>query len=196
MQKKCLYCGNLYTKKSTCSLKDWSNQKYCSVVCCDKSKVGRPNPSKTKFVKGQLSWRKGLKMNDEQIERQKLAMRKFWDSSEGMIAREKIRQHQIGRPTGRTGDKCNFWKGGKTEEYRKLKNSIEWKNWRRAVFERDDYTCQDCGIRNEKGLGRTIQMHPHHLKLQSKFPKLRFVISNGITLCNDCHGIRHSKPIN
>lgn len=200
MQKKCLCCGNQYTKKSNCSLKAWSIREYCSIRC---SKIGKPAWNKGikgsiklnsgSFKKGQSSWSKGLKMTEERKEKQRVSSRKYWDSPKGIEMREKIKQSQLGVPTGRIGSKCNFWKGGKTDEYHKLKNSLEWKTWRRKVFERDDYTCQDCKIRNHKGLGKTVQMHPHHIKLQSKYPKLRFEVSNGITLCNDCHNIRHTN---
>ena len=56
--------------------------------------------------------------------------------------------------------------------------------WRRAVLIRDDYTCQDCGRRSRHN-------HAHHIKLKSEYPELRLVISNGKTLCRDCHDKVH-----
>ncbi len=52
--------------------------------------------------------------------------------------------------------------------------------WRTKVFERDLYTCQNCG---EVG-GR---LEAHHIKPWSLFSELRFAIDNGRTLCKDCH---------
>jgi ribosomal protein L32 len=67
------------------------------------------------------------------------------------------------------------------ERQRKTK---EYKLWRRAIFERDDYTCQECGKRGGCLLA-------HHVKPFSVFPELRLEISNGVTLCKDCHKTKH-----
>lgn len=72
------------------------------------------------------------------------------------------------------------WKGGVTAENELLRRSPEWRQWRKAVFERDNYTCQDCG--NSK-----CGLHPHHIKMKSIYPELIFDIDNGKTLCVDCH---------
>ena len=52
--------------------------------------------------------------------------------------------------------------------------------WRKTVFERDNYTCWIC---EEKG-GR---LNAHHLKSWAKYPKLRYKVLNGLTLCEFCH---------
>ena len=132
-------------------------------------------------------WNKGLKKTEEQKQKLREVSRKYWDSREGIKMRKKISSSQMGKPTGRTGSKCNFWKGGKSNKYTKLKNSIEWKNWRRAIFERDNYTCQECGDSNYKGRGKTIELQPHHLKSRSEYSALQFNVDNGTTLCRDCH---------
>jgi 5-methylcytosine-specific restriction endonuclease McrA len=62
----------------------------------------------------------------------------------------------------------------------------EYINWRNAVFQRDNYTCQDC---NKKG----GDLHAHHIKEWAKFPALRHTVSNGVTLCVPCHRKRHKK---
>lgn len=72
------------------------------------------------------------------------------------------------------------WKGGITPINRALRDSIEYEAWRTKVFERDLYTCQNCG---EVG-GR---LEADHIKPWSLFPELRFVLSNGRTLCKPCH---------
>lgn len=78
------------------------------------------------------------------------------------------------------GEKHPRWKGGITETNHKIRTSLEYKNWRRAVFERDKFTCQFCGQ-----VGG--QLNADHIKPFSTHPKLRFVLSNGRTLCNPCH---------
>ena len=85
-----------------------------------------------------------------------------------------------------SGNKSPRWKGGISKEYYILRHSLKFKLWRESVFKRDNYTCQDCGERG--GV-----LHPHHIKEFSKFPKLRFELSNGKTLCKDCHFKIHFK---
>jgi hypothetical protein len=77
---------------------------------------------------------------------------------------------------------------------REIRNSSLMKNWRKEIFERDKYTCQDC---SKKG----CYLEAHHIKEFSKllkendirsFPEAQKLIilwdiNNGITLCKDCH---------
>lgn len=78
------------------------------------------------------------------------------------------------------GSKSHFWKGGKTAKMKQIKKGSEWRMWRETVFERDNWTCQDCGERG--GI-----LHPHHIKKVCQFPELIFEVSNGVTLCKICH---------
>ena len=79
----------------------------------------------------------------------------------------------------------------KSHQDRRARGSIEYKQWRQAVFERDDYTCQDCGDHNYKGRKQTLRLHPHHEKPFATYPESRYDISNGVTLCTKCHRKRH-----
>jgi hypothetical protein len=87
------------------------------------------------------------------------------------------------------GEKNPNWKGGVTEENHKERNSDQYKQWRKDVFERDHYTCQKCG--DKKG-GNLL---PHHIKSFAEYPKLRYEVSNGITFCEKCHSTEHDKPL-
>ena len=73
-----------------------------------------------------------------------------------------------------------LWKGGRTSANAKIRNSTAYKEWRRHVFQRDDYTCQACGKRG----GRLVA--DHELPF-AYFPDLRLEILNGRALCEDCH---------
>lgn len=72
------------------------------------------------------------------------------------------------------------------EETGRDRNSKDYKLWRLAVYERDDFTCQECG-------NRGARLNAHHIKSWRKHPDLRFTISNGITLCESCHKKKHKK---
>lgn len=81
-------------------------------------------------------------------------------------------------------DKNPNWKGGIGSLNQVERRSNKFKEWRLSVFERDKYTCQDCGK-----LGGTL--HAHHILPFATHKELRFEITNGKTLCPKCHKIYH-----
>mgnify|MGYP001570022746 CR=1 FL=1 len=84
------------------------------------------------------------------------------------------------------GERHFAWKGGVTSEQDRIRTSLEYKMWRVKVFERDDFTCQNCGIR-----GKAI--HADHIKPFSLYPELRIKVSNGRVLCKNCHDLITSR---
>lgn len=64
--------------------------------------------------------------------------------------------------------------------YKRIRATRQYKDWRTAVFQRDDYTCQMCSKR-----GGELQAD-HELPF-ALFPDLRFEVLNGRTLCKACH---------
>ncbi len=84
-------------------------------------------------------------------------------------------------------DACNRSKRAK-ERARK-----ECKAWRRAVFERDGYTCQKCGFKGR--VKRPHRLHAHHIESFAKHTELRCDVSNGVTLCGPCHVDIHRKKL-
>lgn len=79
------------------------------------------------------------------------------------------------------GEESTNWKGGNSIRYKRGYNSPEYREWRKLVFERDNYTCT-CGFSGSEGY-----ITAHHIKSFAKYPELRYELSNGITLCDDCH---------
>lgn len=127
--------------------------------------------------KGKPSWNKGIKM--------------WWTPARmtGKVSKFKgitgIRKHtketrikmSHSQPKG---EKHHSWKGGITPINRAIRNSLEMKLWREAVFQRDDWMCVFCKKRG--GI-----LHADHIKQFAYFPELRFAIDNGRTLCKTCH---------
>ena len=75
------------------------------------------------------------------------------------------------------------WKGGVTPLHIAIRESIEYEEWRKAVLERDSYICQLCGRAGG-------QMDADHIKRFADYPELRLELSNGQTLCRNCHLIK------
>lgn len=94
---------------------------------------------------------------------------------------------------GCRGEKHYRWKGGIKSENQKIRNQMDYKDWRTAVFEKDSYTCQRCLDRN--GLGKAIYLEAHHIIPFAVAPEERFELDNGATLCKPCHDYIHAYEL-
>jgi 5-methylcytosine-specific restriction endonuclease McrA len=97
-----------------------------------------------------------------------------------MSEQDKVKM-SIGRRGKLTGSMNHAWKGGVTSVHQKIRHSVEYRLWRTAVFERDNYTCIWCGD------NRGGNLNADHIKPFALYPELRFAIDNGRTLCVPCH---------
>jgi hypothetical protein len=80
------------------------------------------------------------------------------------------------------GSKHPNWKPGIKREKlaHRSRKSKSWRVWRSKVYNRDNYICVLCG--------RTrCLVDPHHILPRRDFPKLKYIKSNGCTLCRECH---------
>ena len=106
------------------------------------------------------------------------------------------------------GSKHWNWQNNKTSLAKSIRALIEYKNWRKEVFKRDDYTCQECDKTK-------CYVEAHHIKefhiifteflkeydqfspMEDKETLVRLAIKykpfwnidNGQTLCKDCHNL-------
>jgi hypothetical protein len=63
----------------------------------------------------------------------------------------------------------------------------EYAEWRKAVYERDAYQCQCCGN------ARSGTLNAHHIDGYTWCVERRTDVTNGVTLCQECHASFHSK---
>ena len=83
-------------------------------------------------------------------------------------------------PLSRFGEEHPGWKGGITSLNKRARSTLAYKEWRKAVFERDDYTCQHCHKRGG-------DLEADHIKQFAYFIEARLDLANGQTLCKQCH---------
>jgi 5-methylcytosine-specific restriction endonuclease McrA len=98
------------------------------------------------------------------------------------------------------GPNSPTWKGGVAKMNCHIRGSFEYDRWRTRIFERDLYTCRDCGV-----VGKNIIVH-HIMRYATIIAKYKITnyaeavkcnqlwdIDNGLTLCKPCHKKLHTK---
>lgn len=160
LENKCLCCGGDIVIKN--SSFDKRRRVHCSYSCVTRYRNLTNNPQNNPDARRKNSESKKGKPS-------------YPKSKE---TREKLRQANL-------GSKSHFWQGGKTEELRKRRSNAEAREWRKKIFERDNYTCVLCGARSSKE--NHVVLNADHIKPWSLFPELRLEMSNGRTLCLPCH---------
>lgn len=90
------------------------------------------------------------------------------------------------------------------KEVKSFYNSSAWKHKRIEILERDHHECQDCKDRLKKAVEEKISLsgedkkirkavEVHHIKGLREHPELSLVDENLISLCTQCHNIRHGR---
>lgn len=130
---------------------------YCSRVCADKALVGRRLSVRTEFKRGQPSPKAMLGRKHSPETRRKMS--------------------------GRVREKGPRWIADRT----KLKTArvhmydSRYKYWMKGIKNRDGWRCK---ISNGSCSGR---LEAHHILCWAEYPKHRYQLSNGITLCHAHH---------
>jgi hypothetical protein len=210
--RKCAFCGEDFEIKDG----HWKRQ-FCSVSCKAKAQSAGKEPLQFQKNRGKKPRKRtiftcavcGRTFEHHTARKAKYCSKECWSKRNPRVLNDclvcgkefwsykhqnqkycsqKCRQFHLREL--KKGEKSHFWTGGKTKKSKLMRTRAEYTDWRNAVFQRDDYTCQRCGIKS--GNGFKVYLHAHHIKPMSEYPELRLNIDNGITLCKDCHLLEHN----
>lgn len=156
--KLCLKCGEAIVHPRMVYPSLFSRVKYCSKTCQYASYVGRKVSPETR-----------IKMSKAHI------------GNKSNTGRSLSQEHKENMSRAFKGEKHWNWQGGKTTENHSRRNQLEYKQWRKSVFERDGYKCK---IANKDCVH---EVHAHHILRFAEHVNLRFDVNNGITLCKNHH---------
>lgn len=206
--KNCKECGVVFYKKENCSKKNWAiRTKYCSLACSHKHTLldGSKQPTKEQRARGEKNnkWKGGqvakkcsfcdsfYKVDPYREKETKFCSMKCFIS---------FRKSPTGRlelsEAVRNGINAEFYR--LTMTFAKFKNLLRrcsrYNMWRMEIFERDNFTCSDCGKRGSKIqadhikpfisiiLEKGIKTYEQALDTEELWD-----IKNGRTLCLSCH---------
>jgi len=183
----CNHCGNETTQSK--SVYNKTKYHYCCVECSHKGRIGKyvlPKHERKRSITyvtficdycGEEAKQKYNNYNPK-------GKHHFCDKTcEGAWRSENI-----------TGNKCGQWKGGVTDLRYAIRNSRNYRIWRKECFEREDYTCEICN--NRGGYLEVHHVKPFSLILdeneiqsieEAKMCNELWDTENGQVLCKNCH---------
>lgn len=186
----CRHCKNEFSVRPY--RKDTA--KYCSLVCCRAAKrdamkksicincgsqVIRPHHPQRSY---QFCSHRCANRFNQPLQAQSVVSCKNC-GKEVVVWRYQLNPHNSNRSAKQfCSNQCagRFRDAGRTSLAFRLRTSKRYAEWRLAVFERDNFTCQECGQRGGK-------LNADHIMRFADYPSLRFDVSNGRTLCVACH---------
>ena len=168
---------------------------------------------KEQFIKGHKSiggFKKGHKMNTGRKHSQE------WNDNIGKSNKGKVGSMKgkkmpesakiaignalRGKPILKTRGKKHYnWKGGRSGLQPIIRHLVEYKNWRDKIFQKDNYTCVDCGAKT--GEGKRVVLNADHYPIsfseildKNKIKSVQSALAckelweaDGRTLCRKCH---------
>lgn len=148
------------------------------------------------FQKGNIPWNKELKGWTKgtkagfQMGNTLGKIRKGMKASLETI--KKLRESHIGKNTGKNHPN---WKGGITSLVEQIRHCFKYRQWRLDVFTRDNFTCQECGIRGgnleadhyPKSFAEILEEYNIKTLEEALACEELWNINGGRTLCERCH---------
>ena len=205
--KTCLYCGKIF--EVTISSEKNGEGKHCSIYCKNENnkktimktclyceKDFRIFPSKEKAGYGKhCSLKCRIKDYRTRVTKNCLTCGKIFDAFARDIKKGggKYCSHFCYSEKNK-GEKNGNWKGG-ISTLRSLESTKrKWKEVRKQVHKRDNYTCQLCGITTVQARNNGEKMHHCHHIIPFANEASGFDLNNLVLLCKKCHnGFIHSN---
>lgn len=190
LPKKCSICESQFKSYD-------SKQKTCSRKCGSVLRLkNNPHPNKgmprSADVRAKISASHvGIKPSKETIEKMRLAKLGKPAHNKGKPMSEATK---LKLSLQRRGENSPAWKGGLTSLIRQIRRGIKYRTWRKAVYDRDNYTCQVCGedkqyLNADHIIQFALLLRMHNIKTveQAESSDALWDIGNGRTLCLPCH---------
>lgn len=143
----------------------------------------RGSDSRQQFQKGQRSAFAGHTHTDQ--------TRELVRQARVQDGRKPYLKNGVHHLKGKRGADTPNWKGGITPERQAFYGSLEWKAAVKAVWKRDNATCQRCQKHHNTAKNRgTFDIH--HI-VSFECVALRSEVTNLVLICEECHYWIHSK---
>lgn len=169
VEKICEFCGKDFMVQ-----KNWGKGKFCSQDCSKKYHIGvNASAYKGGFPNCEVCGKQLSALKFKRCLKHAVEISKYKISGSNHY-------NWHSQKIDLSGENNPMYIDGRTPINERIRHSIEYEEWRTKVFERDLYTCQDCGQ-----IGGYLQAD--HIKPFAYFIELRFELSNGRTLCIPCH---------
>jgi hypothetical protein len=186
--KQCETCGAIIAKEPNRNWNEYTKKRFCSKKCsaaaqsqkvtCTCVKCGKVFERSPALVRGDIVYCSQACRQNKREYTCEVCGKVFIKRPS-----ERIRSNHI-----YCGTKCQGIAKRKNKEQDHGRRSPEDLAWKAEVFKRDNYTCQHCGSKKE--------LEAHHIKAVKDYPELRHDVSNGLTLCHQCHyyGVHNGMP--
>ncbi len=186
----CEFCGEETTDYP--SNYNRRSHHFCGRECVSKWRTGENHPNKkSEYIEFDCSW-------CDELAKQKRVNYNFQGE---LHFCSKICEGNYASKY-RSRENSHGWKGGRGKLYNTLRGLRVYREWRTDVFERDNYTCQVCSETH-------CELQAHHKITIKEFIEnyeLKTLddaedceglwdISNGLTVCLDCHNTIHRRKI-
>lgn len=125
---------------------------------------------------------KNPKFGKKMLPQTKEAIHKALKGNKFNLGRKASEETKKKMSESRKGEKHHFWKKDRsTLQKADRRNDSSYKEWRKNVYHRDNYVCK---MSNHDCNGK---IEAHHILEWKEYPELRYIVSNGITLCKFHH---------
>lgn len=198
-QCKEVFCDYASNHRKFCSVKcHYVSKKGKKLVCDGWNKGLKGHTNNGSFRQGHPNghprWTSPKWNKSRKIERTCLACSKEFTTKLSQVERGggkfcSHRCYSIWRSDNIREDKCYQWKGGVSKF--NTHGSAKYIKWRKAVYKKDNYTCQICGTKERKIWADHIK--PFSLILKEN--NLTAVDTEGIKKCEELWDIKNGRAV-